>query len=39
VTNISVETPLAIAARRLAGGEITKDEYEELRATLAEVSR
>lgn len=34
-----VEAPLAIAARRLARGEITKDEYEELRSTLAEVLR
>jgi uncharacterized membrane protein len=29
------EDPLAIAARRFARGEITKDEYETLRSTLA----
>ena len=34
-----VEAPLAIASRRLARGEITKDEYNELRSTLAEVPR
>ena len=34
-----VEGPLDIAARRLAQGEITKDQYEELRATLPKVSR
>ena len=31
-----VEAPLTIAARRLARGEITKDQYEDLRSTLAE---
>jgi uncharacterized membrane protein len=31
----SGEAPLAIASRRLARGEITKDEYEDLRTTLA----
>ncbi|HAL25727.1 MAG TPA: SHOCT domain-containing protein [Chloroflexi bacterium] len=34
-----IDAPLAIASRRLARGEITKAEYEELRTTLAEVSR
>ncbi len=34
-----VDAPLAIAARRLARGEITKGEYEELRSTLAGVPR
>lgn len=33
------EAPLAIAARRLAAGEITTAEYEEVRATLARVSK
>ena len=33
-----VETPLAVAAGRLARGEITKAEYEELRPTLGGVS-
>jgi uncharacterized membrane protein len=33
------EAPLAVAAGRLAAGEITNDEYEEIRATLAGVSR
>jgi len=33
------QAPLAIAARRLAAGEITTDEYEELRATISGVSR
>lgn len=28
------DAPLAIAGRRLARGEITKDEYEQLRAAL-----
>ena len=28
------DAPLAIAGRRLARGEITKDEYEQLRAVL-----
>ncbi len=30
----AADDPLAIAARRFAGGEITKDEYETIRATL-----
>lgn len=30
----AADDPLAIAARRFAGGEITKDEYEAIRATL-----
>ena len=34
-----VEAPLAIASRRLARGEITTDEFQELRSTLAEVAR
>jgi uncharacterized membrane protein len=29
------DDPLAIAARRFARGDITKDEYESLRSTLA----
>ena len=33
-----VETPLAVAAGRLARGEITKAEYEELRSTLGGVA-
>lgn len=33
-----VEAPLAVAAGRLARGEITKAEYEELRSTLGRAS-
>lgn len=29
------ETPLAVAARRLARGEISTEEYDKVRATLA----
>jgi len=35
---VHVETPLAVAAGRLARGEITKAEYEELRSTLGGVA-
>ena len=31
----SADDPLAIAARRFARSEITKDEYEKLRSTLS----
>ncbi len=31
----ALDTPLAIAGRRLAMGEITSDEYEKVRATLS----
>jgi uncharacterized membrane protein len=31
----ATDDPLAIAARRLARGDISKDEYETLRSTLA----
>lgn len=34
-TSHDAENPLAIAARRLARSEISKDEYEKVRATLA----
>lgn len=30
----ATDEPLTIAARRFAGGEISKDEYESIRATL-----
>jgi putative membrane protein len=32
--SVSPETPLEIAQKRLARGEITQEEFEELRATL-----
>jgi putative membrane protein len=32
--SVSPETPLEIAQKRLARGEISKEEFEELRATL-----
>ena len=34
-TQRNAEDPLALAAHRFARGEITKDEYETLRSTLA----
>ena len=35
----SRETPLDIAQRRLANGEITKEEFEEIRAVLHTTAR
>jgi len=36
--HVHVETPLVVAAGRLARGEITRAEYEELRSTLGGAS-